>query len=464
MLGNVLTKIFGTKSDRDMKALMPVVEAVNAEYAKLQSLSDDELRAKTKDFQGQIKSAIAEEEEAIESLKSKLEQEQEVELKEQHYERIDELKEQITAKIETVLEELKPQAFAVVKETARRWKENGELVVKATDMDRELAANHDGLRIEGEQAIWSNSWTAAGAEIIWEMLHYDVQLIGGSVLHKGSIAEMATGEGKTLVSTLPVYLNSLPGRGVHVVTVNDYLARRDARWMGPLYEFHGLSVDCVDLHRPNSEERRKAYRADITYGTNNEFGFDYLRDNMAVSPDDLVQRDHNFAIVDEVDSVLIDEARTPLIISGPTPQGDRQEFNQLKPHVVKLVSAQKALATRELKEARSLITSGNKDDKEEGAKKLLRVYRGMPKNKSLIKFLSEEGMKTLLQKTENFYMQEQNKNMHLVDDDLYFTIEEKNNQIDLTDRGIELISSDTDKNFFILEDILSVDFTDELSH
>ncbi|MCR9152916.1 MAG: preprotein translocase subunit SecA [Bacteroidetes bacterium] len=453
MLGNVLTKIFGTKSDRDMKALMPVVEAVNAEYAKLQSLSDDELRAKTKDFQGQIKSAIAEEEEAIESLKSKLEQEQEVELKEQHYERIDELKEQITEKIETVLEELKPQAFAVVKETARRWKENGELVVKATDMDRELAANHDGLRIEGEQAIWSNSWTAAGAEIIWEMLHYDVQLIGGSVLHKGSIAEMATGEGKTLVSTLPVYLNSLPGRGVHVVTVNDYLARRDARWMGPLYEFHGLSVDCVDLHRPNSEERRKAYRADITYGTNNEFGFDYLRDNMAVSPDDLVQRDHNFAIVDEVDSVLIDEARTPLIISGPTPQGDRQEFNQLKPHVVKLVSAQKALATRELKEARSLITSGNKDDKEEGAKKLLRVYRGMPKNKSLIKFLSEEGMKTLLQKTENFYMQEQNKNMHLVDDDLYFTIEEKNNQIDLTDRGIELISSDTDKNFFILEDI-----------
>ncbi len=320
-------------------------------------------------------------------------------------------------------------------------------------MDRKLAQTSDAVEIDGDQAIWSNSWTAAGAEIVWEMLHYDVQLIGGSVLHKGSIAEMATGEGKTLVSTLPVYLNALPGRGVHVVTVNDYLARRDSEWMGPLYEFHGLAVDCIDRHRPNSEERRTAYRADITYGTNNEFGFDYLRDNMAASPEDLVQRPHNYAIVDEVDSVLIDEARTPLIISGPTPQGDRQEFNELKPHVVKLVNAQKAFATKELKEARELINSGEKDQKDEGAQKLLRVYRGMPKNKTLIKFLSEEGMKTLLQKTENFFMQEQNKNMHIIDDELYFTIDEKNNQIDLTDKGIELISGDTDKNFFILEDI-----------
>lgn len=453
MLGNILTKIFGTKSDRDMKALMPIVEAVNEEYDKLQGLSDDELRAKTLAFQKQIQEATAKEEAEISEIKAALETEEDIEQKERHYERIDELKEALTDKIEAELEEIKASAFAVVKETARRWKEKGELVVEATEMDRKLANTHDGLSIEGDKAIWSNHWTAAGAEIVWEMLHYDVQLIGGSVLHKGSIAEMATGEGKTLVSTLPVFLNALSGRGVHVVTVNDYLARRDARWMGPLYEFHGLSVDCIDLHRPNSEERRQAYQADITYGTNNEFGFDYLRDNMATSPDDLVQRDHNYAIVDEVDSVLIDEARTPLIISGPTPQGDRQEFNQLKPHVVKLVNAQKALATRELKEARAMIASGEKDQKEEGAKKLLRVYRGMPKNKTLIKFLSEEGMKTLLQKTENFYMQEQNKNMHLVDDELYFTIDEKNNQIDLTDRGIELISGDTDKNFFILEDI-----------
>ncbi len=453
MFGNVLTKIFGSKSDRDMKALLPVAERVNTEYAKLNGLSDDELRAKTKSFQDRIQSAIEAENNEIAELQSAIETEQEVEVKEQHYERIDQLKTEIKEKVESVLEEIQSEAFAVVKETARRWKENGELVVEATEMDRELAAKHDGLRIEGDKAIWSNTWTAAGADIVWEMLHYDVQLIGGSVLHKGSIAEMATGEGKTLVSTLPVYLNALPKRGVHVVTVNDYLARRDAQWMGPLYQFHGLSVDCIDLHRPNSEERRKAYRADITYGTNNEFGFDYLRDNMAVSPDDLVQREHNFAIVDEVDSVLIDEARTPLIISGPTAQGDRQEFNQLKPHVVKLVTAQKTLATRELKEARALIASGNKEDKEEGSKKLLRVHRGMPKNKTLIKFLSEEGMKTLLQKTENFYMQEQNKNMHLVDDELYFTIDEKNNQIDLTDRGIELISGDTEKNFFILEDI-----------
>lgn len=453
MLGNILTKLFGNKSDRDMKALQPVVDKVNAEFQKLQNLSDQELRGKTKEFQNRIKEAIKEEEEKVADLRTKIDQEEEVELKERYYEELDALELTIKEKIEEALEEIKPAAFAVVKETARRWKEQGDLVVEATEYDRELAPKLDALKIEGSKAIWANHWTAAGAEINWDMLHYDVQIIGGSVLHGGSIAEMATGEGKTLVSTLPVYLNALPQRGVHVVTVNDYLARRDSEWMGPLFQFHGLSVDCIDRHRPNSEERRKAYQADITYGTNNEFGFDYLRDNMAGSPEDLVQRVHNFAIVDEVDSVLIDEARTPLIISGPTPQGDRQEFNQLKPHVIKLVNAQKALATKELREARELIAAGDKDSKEEGAKKLLRVYRGMPKNKALIKFLSEEGIKTLLQKTENFYMQEQNKNMHIIDDDLYFTIDEKNNQIDLTDRGIELISGDTDKDFFILQDI-----------
>lgn len=436
-----------------MKALQPVVDKVNAEYEKLSGLSDNELRAKTLDFQSRIKEAVKSEEEAIAELRGKLNQEEEIEVKERYYDEIDQLETKVKDNIEAVLEDIKAEAFAVVKETARRWKENGQLVVTATDMDRELSKTMDGLSIEGDKAIWANQWTAAGADIHWDMLHYDVQLIGGSVLHQGSIAEMATGEGKTLVSTLPVYLNALPQKGVHVVTVNDYLARRDSEWMGPLYQFHGLSVDCIDRHRPNSEERRLAYQADITYGTNNEFGFDYLRDNMAGSPEDLVQREHNYAIVDEVDSVLIDEARTPLIISGPTPQGDRQEFNQLKPHVVKLVSAQKALATKELKEARELIASGDKDSRDEGAKKLLRVYRGMPKNKALIKFLSEEGMKTLVQKTENFYMQEQSKNMHIVDDELYFTIDEKNNQIDLTDRGIELISGDTDKDFFILEDI-----------
>ncbi|WP_421751530.1 preprotein translocase subunit SecA [Croceimicrobium sp.] len=453
MLGNILAKIFGTKSDRDMKALQPLVDEVNAEFEKLKGISDDQLRARTAEFQAKIQEAIQNEEQEIAELRDKIEQEEEIEQKEQFYEQIDALNEKITEEIEKALDEIRAQAFAVVKETARRWKENGELVVTATEKDRELASKLDGVRIEGDKAIWSSQWKAAGADIHWDMLHYDVQLIGGSVLHKGSIAEMATGEGKTLVSTLPVYLNALPQRGVHVVTVNDYLARRDSEWMGPLYQFHGLSVDCIDRHRPNSEERRKAYQADITYGTNNEFGFDYLRDNMAGSPEDLVQRVHNYAIVDEVDSVLIDEARTPLIISGPTPQGDRQEFNQLKPHVVKLVNAQKALATSELREARSLIASGTKEDKEEGAKKLLRVYRGMPKNKALIKFLSEEGIKTLLQKTENFYMQEQNKNMHIIDDELFFTIDEKSNQIDLTDRGIELISGDTDKDFFILEDI-----------
>ncbi len=453
MLGNFLAKIFGDKSAKDMKALKPMIDAVNAEYQKLQSLSNDELRAKTAEFQSRISEYITAEETQITDLKAKIETEEDLETKEDFYTQVDELEKTITAKIEEVLEEIKPEAFAVVKETARRLKENDSLEVSATEMDRSLANKLDAVEISGDKALWSSTWSAAGSEIVWDMLHYDVQLIGGSVLHKGAVAEMATGEGKTLVSTLPVYLNALPKRGVHVVTVNDYLARRDSEWMGPIYQFHGLSVDCVDRHRPNSEERRMAYRADVTYGTNNEFGFDYLRDNMASSPEDLVQRKHNFAIVDEVDSVLIDEARTPLIISGPTPQGDRQEFNQLKPHVAKLVEAQRAFVNLQLKEAREQIASSDKNEKEEGAKKLLRVYRGMPKNKTLIKFLSGEGMKTLLQKTENNFMQEQSKNMHIIDDELFFTIDEKNNQIDLTDKGIGLISSDTEPDFFILEDI-----------
>ena len=453
MLGNFLAKIFGDKSAKDLKALKPMIDAVNAEYLKLQDLSNDELRAKTKEFQDRISAYISSEEAEIEDLKSAIEKEDNIETKEAFYTQVDELEKEITKKIEEVLEKIKTEAFAVVKETARRLKEYDTLEVTATEGDRSLAAKLDAVVIEGDKAIWSSTWSAAGVDVTWDMLHYDVQLVGGSVLHKGSVAEMATGEGKTLVSTLPVYLNSLPQRGVHVVTVNDYLARRDSEWMGPIYQFHGITVDCVDRHRPNSEERRLAYRADITYGTNNEFGFDYLRDNMASSPEDLVQRKHNFAIVDEVDSVLIDEARTPLIISGPTPQGDRQEFNQLKPHVAKLVEAQRAFVNLQLKEARQEIASSVKSEKEEGAKKLLRVYRGMPKNKALIKFLSGEGMKTLVQKTENLFMQEQSKNMHIIDDELFFTIDEKSNQIDLSDKGIALISGDTEGDFFILEDI-----------
>jgi len=453
MLGNFLAKIFGDKSAKDMKALRPMIEAVNAEYQKLQSLSNDELRAKTIEFQGRIAEYIASEEAEIIELKTKIETEEDLEIKEGLYAQVDELEKTITTKIEEVLETIKSEAFAVIKETAHRLKENDTIEVTASEMDRSLALVLDAVQISGDKALWSSTWSAAGTDVVWDMLHYDVQLIGGSVLHKGSVAEMATGEGKTLVSTLPVYLNALPQRGVHVVTVNDYLARRDSEWMGPIYQFHGLSVDCVDRHRPNSEERRAAYRADVTYGTNNEFGFDYLRDNMASSPEDLVQRKHNFAIVDEVDSVLIDEARTPLIISGPTPQGDRQEFNQLKPHVAKLVEAQRAFVNLQLKEAREQIASGDKKQKEEGSTKLLRVYRGMPKNKTLIKFLSGEGMKTLLQKTENNFMQEQSKNMHIIDDELFFTIDEKNNQIDLSDKGVALISSDTEPDFFILEDI-----------
>ena len=453
MIDTLVQKLFGTKSDRDIKKLMPIAEAVNGEFDKLRNLSDDDIRAKTAHFQEEIQEHIQAEQSEIDQLRETLDSEKDLEVREKHYDRIDELEGIITGKIEEKLAQLQSQAFAVMKETARRFKENEVLRVTATDWDRRLAEGLECVTIEGDTAIWTNSWTAAGGEVTWDMVHYDVQLIGGAILHQGAIAEMATGEGKTLVSTLPMYLNALPGRGVHLVTVNNYLARRDAEWMGPLYNFHGMSVDCIDRHQPNSESRRQAYRADIVYGTNNEFGFDYLRDNMSRTPQELVQRKHNFAIVDEVDSVLIDEARTPLIISGPTAKEDRQEFNELKPNVEKLVKAQQAFTSQELKEAKKLIPSEDKKDQEEGARKLLRVYRGMPKNKALIKFLSEEGMKTLLQKTENFFLQEQSKNMHIIDDELYFTIEEKNNQIDLTERGIDLISGDTDRDFFILEDI-----------
>ncbi len=448
-----MEKLFGSKSGRDIKELKPIVDKVNTEFNKLQSLSNDELRAKTVEFKKRIADNIADQTSRIEEIKGKIETEENIEMKEALYVEIDGLEVAARDKTEDLLKDLLPEAFAVVKETSRRFASGEPLEVNASPFDMEVSRFSDAVSLDGDKAKWNNSWTAAGAEIKWEMVHYDVQLIGGSVLHNGSIAEMATGEGKTLVATLPVYLNALPGKGVHLVTVNDYLARRDSEWMAPIFQFHGLSIDCIDKHRPNSDERKKAYQADITYGTNNEFGFDYLRDNMARSPEDLVQRPHNYAIVDEVDSVLIDDARTPLIISGPTPQGDKQEFEQLKPHVIRLVEAQKALVIKELKEAKQLLASDDKKEKEEGSIKLLRAHRGLPKTKVLIKFLSEDGMRTLLQKTENNFMAEQMKNMHVIDDELYFTIDEKQNQIDLTDKGIDLLSEKTERDFFIMPDI-----------
>jgi preprotein translocase subunit SecA len=351
---------------------------------------------------------------------------------------------------EATLNEILPKAFAVVKETAKRFVENNEVIVKANEYDLELSVERDYVNVAKDMASWSNSWDAAGKKIVWDMIHYDVQLIGGVAMHQGKIAEMQTGEGKTLVATLPVYLNALTGKGVHLVTVNDYLAKRDSAWMAPIFEFHGLSVDCIDYHRPNSAERKKAYNSDITYGTNNEFGFDYLRDNMANSPEDLVQRKHNFAIVDEVDSVLIDDARTPLIISGAIPKGDKHEFNELKPKIERIVSTQRKFLTNTLADAKNQISSGNN---EEGSFNLLRVFRGIPKNKALIKYLSEEGIKQQLQKTENFYMQDNNREMPKIDKELYYVIDEKNNQIELTDKGIEFLSGKDDPNFFVMPEI-----------
>ncbi|WP_298616737.1 preprotein translocase subunit SecA [uncultured Odoribacter sp.] len=452
---DVLKKLFGNKSDRDMKELVPIVGKINTEWDKIKNLSNDELREIANGLKVKIKEHIREEESEITDLKRKIEEEKPtIEEREEIYNRIDKLEEEIDKKVEDILNDLLPVAFAVMKDTARRFKENEEMVVTATQFDRDLAVNHDFVEIEGDKAIWFNSWIAGGNEVTWDMVHYDVQLIGGAVLHQGKIAEMATGEGKTLVATLPVFLNALTGRGVHMVTVNDYLAKRDSEWMGPLYMFHGLSVDCIDKHQPNSPERRKAYQADITFGTNNEFGFDYLRDNMAINPEDLVQRKHNYAIVDEVDSVLIDDARTPLIISGPVPKGDDQMFDEYKPRVERLVRMQRELITKIFNEAKELLNSDDSKKRKEGGVLLLRAHKGLPKYKPLIKFLSEQGNKAMLIKTENEYMQENNRRMPEITDPLYFVIDEKLNSIDLTDKGHDTITAaGEDPRFFILPNI-----------
>ncbi len=448
-----LGKILGNKSQRDLKEITPYVDKIKAVYGEISALSNDELRARTETIKTRIQDYVAAEVARIAELKASIE-ETEIDLREKVYTEIDKLEKEITAKYEEVLDEVLPEAFSIMKDTARRLNENAEVIVTANDFDRELATKYDFVSIEGDKAHFKNQWTAGGNLIKWEMVHYDVQLFGGVVLHKGKISEMGTGEGKTLVATLPVFLNALTRNGVHVVTVNDYLSKRDSEWMGPLYMFHGLSVDCIDKHRPNSEERRQAYMADITFGTNNEFGFDYLRDNMATAPLDLVQRKHNYAIVDEVDSVLIDDARTPLIISGPVPKGEDQLFEDLRPKVERLVNIQKTLATKYLADARNLLKSEDKKEQEEGALALFRSYKGMPKNKPLIKYLSEQGMKALLLKTEEFYMQENNRNMHVATDPLYFVIDEKNNTIELTDKGIDLITDNTDDaQFFVLPDV-----------
>ncbi len=449
ILDSVLKAFVGDKKKKDLKLLQPIVNKVSAFEAEIGALSLDQLRAKTSEFKHKIAQATQELRQQVSELESELETAN-VDRKEAIYKEIDQLNDDIYQITEGILNEIQPEAFAVIKETARRFTNNQTLEVSATAFDRELSTK-DYVTLEGDKAIWKNNWDAAGAAITWDMVHYDVQLIGGSVLHQGKIAEMMTGEGKTLVATLPIYLNALTGNGVHVVTVNDYLAKRDALWMGPIFEFHGLTIDCIDNHQPNSEERRKAYLADITYGTNNEFGFDYLRDNMSHSPNDLVQRPHNYAIVDEVDSVLIDDARTPLIISGATAQGDRHEFNELKPKVDEIVRIQNKYLTGILSEAKKLIKEGNT---KEGAFLLYRVYRGLPKNKALIKFLSQEGIKQLLQKTENHYMQDNNREMPQIDEALYFVIDEKNNSIDLTDKGITHLSGDNqDDHFFVLPDM-----------
>ena len=447
-------KLFGNKATRDMKEIKPWVDKVKAIYPKISKLSNDELRARTEELKKYIKASAVEEQKKIEELKATIEQ-TEIELREPIFAQIDKLEKEVLEKYEKALDEVHPQAFAIVKDTARRFTENEEIVVTATEFDRLLAAQgKDFVRIEDDKAIWQNHWIAGGNDMQWAMVHYDVQLFGGTVLHKGKIAEMATGEGKTLVATLPVFLNALTGNGVHVVTVNDYLAKRDSEWMGPLYQFHGLSVDCIDKHQPNSDARRRAYMADITFGTNNEFGFDYLRDNMASSPKDLVQRKHNYAIVDEVDSVLIDDARTPLIISGPVPKGEDQLFEQLRPLVERLVEVQRKLATQFLTDAKRLIASENQEEVNEGFLSLYRSHKALPKNKALIKFLSEPGIKAGMLKTEEIYMEQNNKRMPEAVEPLYFVIDEKMKSVDLTDKGIELITGNAaDPTLFVLPDI-----------
>lgn len=448
----VIGKIFGSKADRDLKQLNPYLEKIKKEYDRIDVLDHDGLRAETQKIKETIRDYIADDEKQKAALREQLEDvDIELEKKEALATEVDKLTKKIDEKIEEVLERVLPQAFAIMKSTARRFCENTTLEVTATEFDRQLSTKKDHVEIHKDKAVWHNSWMAGGNMITWDMIHYDVQLIGGVVLHEGKIAEMATGEGKTLVATLPVFLNALAGKGVHVVTVNDYLSRRDSEWMGPLYEFHGLKVDCLDKHQPNSEERRRAYRADITFGTNNEFGFDYLRDNMAINAEDLVQRKHHYAIVDEVDSVLVDDARTPLIISGPVAKGEDQQFNEFRPIVEQLYSAQRSHVQQLLAEARRLIEEG---DEENGGKLLLRAFKGLPKYTPLIKYLSETGIKQLLQKTENFYMQDNNKQMHLITDDLYFVIEEQHRSVDLTEKGHDLIAKRvSDPAFFILPDI-----------
>ena len=448
---DIFKKIFGTKAERDLKQLRPILDKVLVAYDSIDKLSDDELRAKSEELKARIRERTAADEARIAEIREELDKEIPLDEKERLATESDKLVKKIDEEIEQVLNEILPEAFAVMKSTARRFKENAVIKVKATDFDRDLSASRDFVEIDGDYALWHNHWMAGGNEITWDMVHYDVQLIGGIVLHQGKIAEMATGEGKTLVATLPVFLNALAGKGVHVVTVNDYLSKRDSEWMGPLYMFHGLSVDCIDKHQPNSEARKKAYRCDITFGTNNEFGFDYLRDNMAVSQNDLVQRKHHYAIVDEVDSVLIDDARTPLIISGPVPKGDDQQFMEFKPYVEKLVSNQRTLVTGILNEAKKLIAAG---DEREGGKLLLRAYKGLPKYKPLIKYLSEPGIKQLLQRVENFYMQDNEREMHIVTDPLYFVINEKQHSVEMTDNGHDLLSGSlSDPDFFILPDV-----------
>ena len=454
-INKFLSKLFGNKSTRDMKLIQPWVEKVKAAYPAIQALDNDALRAKTKELQEKIQSSANDLKEKIAELKAKVE-ETPIEDREVIFNQIDKLEKEVLERYEVALNEALPDAFAIVKETARRFAENEEITVTANDFDRELAARHDFVRIEGDKAIYQNHWVAGGNDLKWNMVHYDVQLFGGVVLHQGKIAEMATGEGKTLVATLPVFLNALTGNGVHVVTVNDYLAKRDSEWMGPLYMFHGLSVDCIDKHQPNSEARRRAYQADITFGTNNEFGFDYLRDNMAMSPRDLVQRSHNYAIVDEVDSVLIDDARTPLIISGPVPKGDDQLFEQYQPLVERLYETQRKLATQYLATAKQLIASEDKKQQDEGFLALFRSHKALPKNRPLIKYLSEHGIKAGMLKTEEIYMENNNKRMPEAVEPLYFVVDEKLNSVDLTDKGNEwLAKTVNDPTLFVLPDITS---------
>ncbi|NBX64954.1 MAG: preprotein translocase subunit SecA, partial [Bacteroidetes bacterium] len=461
MFGNILKSfsklLGGTSAEKALKEIEPIVAQINTFFEEYKSLSNDALRGKTQEFINRINAHLLEIDTEIADYKKQLAEtaETEVELKDDLFNALDEIEKKRDKELEDILAELLPEAFAVVKETARRFSENTEVMAQATELDRALALKHPHIAVNGDQVSYKNEWTAAGGKIRWNMVHYDVQLIGGIALHRGKISEMATGEGKTLVSTLPAYLNALGKRGVHMVTVNEYLARRDSEWNAPIFNFLGLTVDCLEYHRPNSEERREAYLADITYGTNNEFGFDYLRDNMAHTPEEQVQRKHHYAMIDEADSVLIDDARTPLIISGPTPKGDIQQFEALKPRIEKLVEAQKRYANTALVEAKKLIAAGNTGHKEgEGGLALLRAFRGLPKNKAVIKFLGESGVRSILTKTENHYLQDQQKEMPLADSPLYFTIEEKTNSVELTEKGLELITQgESDANFFVLPDV-----------